>query len=137
VGQNRFEEIDWVPPARQSAANYGWRKYEGDALFAQNDNIDESKLVRPILTYELGSGNCAVTGGYVYRGEVNTLRGFYLYADVCNGDVKAFRQKDGAAIQERDLQFHVDEMVSFGEDADGQLYLVSLGGKVFKIVRKS
>lgn len=137
VGQNRFEEIDWVPPASQAGANYGWRKYEGNALFSQNDNIDESKLVRPIVTYGLGGGNCAVTGGYVYRGEVNTLRGFYVYSDYCSGFVKAFQQKDGAPTEEKDLPFNVDEMSSFGEDADGQLYLVSLGGKVFKIVRKT
>jgi glucose/arabinose dehydrogenase len=137
VGQNRFEEIDFVPPARQSGANFGWRRYEGDALF-RDQKIDETNLIHPALTYSLGGGHCAVTGGPVYRGEVNTLRGRYLYADVCEGVVKSLVIADGKAT---DLQTHsqlaTSQLVSFGEDSSGEAYVVSLAGDVFKIVRKT
>ncbi|MBW3589427.1 MAG: PQQ-dependent sugar dehydrogenase [Actinobacteria bacterium] len=133
VGQNRFEEINFVPPAAQSGANYGWPRFEGTELF-KNRSIDESRLVMPVMTYPL-DGNCAVTGGYVYRGEVNTLRGVYLYGDVCGGVVKGFRLGHGQVIGHKDY-FEVPRLASFGEDSGGQVYAVSLTGPVYKIVKK-
>ena len=133
VGQNRFEEVNFVPPAAQSGANYGWPRFEGTDRF-KDRSIDESKLVTPVLTYPL-DGNCAVTGGYAYRGEVNTLQGVYLYGDFCGGVVKGFRLDQGQPVDQKDY-FEVERIASFGEDSGGQVYVVSLSGPVYKIVRK-
>jgi len=133
VGQNRFEEVNFVPPAAQPGANYGWPRFEGAERF-KDRGIDESKLVTPVLTYPL-DGNCAVTGGYAYRGEVNTLQGVYLYGDFCGGVVKGFRLDQGRPADQKDY-FEVQRIASFGEDSGGQVYVVSLSGPVFKIVKK-
>ncbi len=135
VGQNRVEEIDYVPPAAQPGANFGWRKYEGDQLFT-DDRIDESRLVRPIHTLALGGPACAVTGGHVYRGEVKSLRGFYIYADFCEGKIKGFRVRGGAAVEHTTFDLPVvSDLASFGEDSAGELYVASLGGSVFRVAR--
>lgn len=137
VGQNRFEEINYVPPPAQSGANYGWPRYEGEAFFKEVA-IDESRLVRPIHTYRLDGGRCAVIGGFVYRGLVKTLRGHYLYADFCEGVVKSFRVEGGAAVDHRTLEeLRVRQLASFGQDSLGDLYITSLAGQVLRIVRKT
>jgi len=135
VGQNRVEEINYVPPPAQPGANFGWRKYEGDQLFT-DDRIDESKLVRPIHTYALAGSACAVTGGSVYRGEVKSLRGLYIYADVCEGKIKGLRVRGGAAVEHTvfDLPM-VPNLASFGEDSTGELYVASLSGPVYRIAK--
>jgi glucose/arabinose dehydrogenase len=135
VGQDHFEEIDYVPPTRQPGANYGWRKYEGDDLYIRQ-SIDESHLVMPILTISHSSGNiCSVTGGAVYRGEVQSLKGFYLYGDYCEGVIKGFKVIDGRAVQARSLGLKVPSLSSFGEDSKGELYALSLTGDVYRIAK--
>ena len=135
VGQNRYEELNFVTRAQTAGANFGWRKYEGSSVFSQQ-NIDESKLVKPIQVYPTGpSGTCAVTGGQVYRGEVNKIQGLYLYADVCEGIIRGLSVTEaGTEVVETSLK--ADQIVSFGEDSKGQVYVVSLSGKVFRIAKK-
>ncbi|HYO00298.1 MAG TPA: PQQ-dependent sugar dehydrogenase, partial [Actinomycetota bacterium] len=134
VGQNSVEEISFVPPAGQSGANYGWRKYEGNEEFEEDDRIDESRLVRPILTYPNSSGNCSVTGGGVYRGRVTQLRGFYLFADYCAGVVRGFKVQGGRAVETRTFaELNTSNLSSFGVDSQGDMYLTSLGGDVYRI----
>lgn len=138
VGQNRTEEINYVPPSSQPGANYGWPRYEGNGVFRPDTRIDESRLVRPILTYPLGGDTCAVTSGGVYRGEVESLRGFYLYGDFCEGIIKGFRVRNGAATDERTFRdLRVPSLSSFGEDSAGQMYAISLRGDVFRIAAGS
>ncbi len=88
----------------------------------------------PVHEYRTRDGGCAVTGGYVYRGKgVPALRGFYLFGDFCGGKVLALRADrpgDGAV----DTGLRVPNLASFGEDADGELYALSLGGTVSKVV---
>lgn len=133
VGQNRYEEVNYVPPASQPGANYGWRKYEGRQIF-KNQRIDESRLVTPILTYPLNRGTCSVVGGNVYRGSVAALRGFYLYADYCGSHVNGFKVAAGSAVDRRSFQeLRASSIAAFGEDASRQMYVVSLDGPVFRI----
>lgn len=135
VGQNRVEEVNFVPAASIAGANFGWRVYEGDRRFT-NENLDQSQTIRPVVVYPL-EGTCAVTGGYVYRGEVNTLKGTYLYGDFCAGFVKGFKISGGVAVDHLDFPaLGTSQLSSFGEDSSGQLYITSLAGRVFKIVRK-
>ena len=88
------------------------------------------------MQYDHDSG-CAITGGYVYRGsKIPALQGQYLYADFCQGWVRSFRLKGGAAVERREwptLQ-PVGSVTSFGEDAHGELYLLTELGLAFKIV---
>ena len=75
-----------------------------------------------------------MTGGYVYRGKrIPTLAGAYLFADFCNGKVMGMRQRDGARVGLDDLGLRVGNLASFGEGADGELYVCSLDGDVSRI----
>ena len=129
VGQGQVEEINVVAPGAQAGANYGWRAYEGNRRFSQQ-RIDESRLVRPVLTYGHEGGRCSVTGGGVYRGRVAALRGAYLYGDYCSGEIWALRAPGSTAEK---LALDGRTLASFGEDAAGEMYVVDLGGTVSRI----
>lgn len=134
VGQQRVEEVNFVPPAAQAGANYGWRKYEGDEVFRPGDEIDESQLIRPVFTYPNARGDCSVTGGGVYRGSVTALRGYYLFGDFCGGVLRGFRVDNGRAVDARTFDdLSTRDLSSFGVDAQGEMYVVSLAGEVFRI----
>lgn len=88
----------------------------------------------PIAVYPLEGANCSVVGGFVYRGEaMPALRGRYFYGDYCAGTVWSVRVRGGTAVRERREAFEVDGLTSFGEDARGELYLVSHEGTVFRL----
>lgn len=131
VGQNRWEEVNVVPAAR-GGLNYGWDRMEGSHCF-EPDDCDRGGLLLPALEYSHDEG-CSVTGGYVYRGtRIPALRGRYLYADFCEGWVRSFRYRDGAAMERRELPVDdVGNVLSFGEDAAGELYLLSSNGTVYR-----
>jgi len=137
VGQNVWEEVDALPPARARGANFGWNAYEGDVKYIGELNGDVGHLVRPVQVYKHGEG-CSVTGGYVYRGsKIPSLRGVYLYSDYCQRHLWGFRLKGGKAtglVDWSDTLSGVGQVVSFGEDRSGELYLASLDGGVYKLV---
>ena len=84
--------------------------------------------------YSHADGSCSITGGYVYRGKaLPALRGRYVYGDYCSGNVWSLRISRGRALTIRREPISVPELSSFGEDAAGELYAVSLGGKIWKI----
>jgi hypothetical protein len=94
-------------------------------------------LTFPVLTYPHPQG-CSVTGGRVYRGEeITRMVGHYLYGDLCEGRIRSFRLVGGKATERTDwtsaLGTTVDAIVSFGEDGDGDLYVVSLSGTVYRL----
>jgi hypothetical protein len=87
-----------------------------------------------VFEYPTGDG-CAVTGGYVYRGEeIPDLVGAYVFGDFCNGRLEAFAVRNGRAVQHRELGPVVENLASFGEDAGGELYALSLSGNVYRLV---
>jgi glucose/arabinose dehydrogenase len=129
VGQNRWEEIDVVT----RGGNYGWRLFEGAAEFRNPDGRPAADFIAPVATYGRESG-CSVTGGYVYRGRrVPALRGHYLYADFCSGRVWALAM-DGARVRSNRQIGTVPEPSSFGEDADGEVYITSFDGGIYQLV---
>lgn len=137
VGQNRFEEVNFVARDRQSGANYGWRAYEGTERRTQ-ESIDESNLIVPVTTYSLEGAPCAVVGGHVYRGEVNKLQGYYLYTDNCDGVMRAFKINNGQATEQTTFDALKTRFPSsFGVDSAGQVYITDLAGSVYRIVRKT
>jgi glucose/arabinose dehydrogenase len=138
VGQNTTEEITWLPASAEGAgrgANLGWDLREGSKAFEENGPVPEG-LVDPIFEYANGGDNCAVTGGYVYRGDaIPALDGVYLFGDYCAGHVRALVARDGVLIEEADLGVSVatNSLASFGEDGTGEMYVLSTEGTVYKI----
>lgn len=132
VGQGTREEIDFRPRGAPPA-NFGWARYEGNLQFKDVELDPPSPLVFPILDYGHDDG-CSVTGGYVYRGSaVPEAAGRYFAGDYCSGSVSSFRAVDGKARDVRKEPFRVESLSSFGEDARGELYLVSLDGMIYKL----
>ena len=86
--------------------------------------------------YSHATGGCAVVGGYVYRGsDVRGLWGAYLFSDNCSGGIAALRLRGGRVVSERGMGVHVSSPSSFGEDGNGELYLLSLAdGGVYRLV---
>ncbi len=137
VGQNEREEID-VSPAASGAgrgANYGWDIMEAGRCFEPPSGCDPAGLVLPAVEYDHGDG-CSVTGGYVYRGSaIPALQGTYFYSDFCSGWVRSFRFAGGAVTEEREWPaLQSDNVSSFGQDDGGELYVLSAGGTVYRIV---
>lgn len=133
VGQNRLEEIN-VVDATQAGVNYGWDVMEGSDCFEPRDGCDRAGLAVPALEYTHADG-CSVTGGFVYRGQdIAALRGHYFYADFCAGWIRSFRYTRGAAADARSWDLpDVGNLTSFGEDARGELYVLSTRGTVHRI----
>jgi glucose/arabinose dehydrogenase len=139
VGQNAREEIDYRPRGAPPA-NFGWARYEGSRTFNSDVELDPpSPSVFPIHEYGHGEG-CSVAGGYVYRGSaVPAAQGRYFFGDSCSGTVWSLRVQAGQATDVRREPFAVlgdgYGLVSFGEDARGELYLVSHGGDIYRLAR--
>ena len=134
VGQNRWEEIDIVP-AHRKGVNYGWNVMEGSHCYLAT-TCSATGLVQPALEYGHDAG-CSVTGGFVYRGAaMPDLRGTYFYADYCKGWVRSFKYVNGAVTEQRTWDFgDIGNVLSFGEDAAGELYILSSNGKAYRLAR--
>jgi glucose/arabinose dehydrogenase len=131
VGQNAYEEIN-VEPAGSGGRNYGWNRREG--LHPYDGGGRPDGAVDPVIEYGRDGGACTVIGGFVYRGRrIPGLQGAYLYGDYCAGWVRAARTRDGDVLEQRDLGLEVPGLSSFGADAGGELYALSLGGDVYRI----
>lgn len=149
VGQNAWEEINFVEKGEVGGMNFGWRLREADVETPKKkvggkrpkDNVE------PVYVYKHGSGSregLSVTGGFVYRGsKVADLKGRYIFADYQNPRIWSVVEKGGKVS---DFTDHSSELQpkrgsinlisSFGEDADGELYITSLSGPVYRIVAK-
>jgi glucose/arabinose dehydrogenase len=139
VGQGAREEIDVATgPNAGRSLNFGWRLMEGFLCFNPATNCNPGNLTLPVLDYPHTGGACSVTGGYVYRGAaIPSLQGTYFYADFCAGFVRSFRHENGlpaAPTEWPALSPPGGRVTSFGEDSAGELYLMSQGSGLWKIV---
>jgi glucose/arabinose dehydrogenase len=143
VGQSSREEIDFQPGGDPGGENYGWNIMEGTARFSPWADCDAFGLTGPVLDYGHAGAQCSVTGGYSYRGTaIDGLQGTYFFADFCSARIWSFRLvgDEVTELTERTAELHpsggptIGLISSFGEDADGELYICDLGGAVFKIV---
>jgi len=135
VGQGAWEEVD-VQPASQGGLNYGWRIMEGAHCYNPS-NCSSAGLVLPAVEYDHSNGQCAIIGGFVYRGtRFPALVGQYFYADLCAGWVRSFSYAGGAVTGQTSWNLDVSpgSPLSFGEDARGELYLLT-GGGVYRIAQ--
>ena len=134
VGQNHWEEVD-VAPMKAAGLNYGWNIMEGAHCFRAS-RCDRSGLVEPAVEYPLYSDGCSVTGGLVYRGRrIPALVGRYVFSDYCKGWIRSFRYASGRATERREWSVGERfEVSSFGQDSEGELYVIAHEGRVMKIV---
>lgn len=147
VGGRLFEEIN-IERRGDGNKNYGWSVTEGDVCLkaGQAPGCDSPTIIPPVKRYDHDNSDGSVTGGYVYRGsKIPALRGKYLYGDFASDRVWMFTWKDGVATpampnelgtslsQDLDSVSTIQGLASFGEDAAGELYIVSYGGTIFRI----
>lgn len=154
VGASAREEVDFQPGTSPGGENHGWRCAEGtlDGACGPTTGCGTTRTEPPLFEYAHAappppaSNVCAVVGGVVYRGsEVPALRGQYLFTDHCGHAIWSLTQVGGQRKALRDLTpvlstslegFPIRRVASLGEDAAGEVYLLSLNGGVFRIVRR-
>ena len=133
VGQGSWEEIDYELPSTLRGANFGWDAFEGTHRFDEGTAVP-ADAQSPILEYPNGGANCAVIGGYVVRDpRLKSLRGRYLYADLCAGELRSLVPGFDRARKDRALGPSVPSPTSFGEGVRGHIYVVSQAGGVWKL----
>jgi glucose/arabinose dehydrogenase len=145
VGQNAREEINFQDHSSNGGENYGWRIREGKIPY--NGGGNPPGLTDPLIDYRHPTdpddpfqGSRSVTGGYVYRGETGGMKGVYLYADFITGQIWSFRVVNGRPVDaaERTDQFvtaggDINNIASFGEDGNGNLYIIDFDGEIYLI----
>lgn len=136
VGQDEREEVTRLRAQEIAGSNLGWNLYEGTRPFRDGDGAD-AEVVMPQIETSHADGNCSITGGYVYRGtKVRSLRGWYLYSDYCNGAVMAAKVDGNGKARQRDVGLELPSVSSFGQDAAGELYVLSQERGVFRVVAR-
>lgn len=137
VGQNAWEEVDILPYAGSAGINYGWRCYEGTVPHNTTGCSPPAAYVSPIFVYphNFATGGFSITGGYVYRGaEFPAMYGYYICADYVSGNVWSIKQ-NGLGAWIATIQAGLPGSITgFGETQNGDLYTVSLTGRLFKVM---
>jgi len=133
VGQNAVEEIDFVRRGRGAGANFGWRPFEGSSRYTPGESAPGH--VRPVINRSHNDGWCSITGGVVVRDRsLSGLRGRYLFGDICKSRIYSATLSAGRATGVRATSMRIQSVSSFGEDARGRVYAVSLDGPVYRLV---
>ena len=137
VGQNEWESVYVVPAAKLTGHNFGWNVAEGRHCY-EAERCDRSRFTAPVTDYPHEVG-CSITGGSVYRGAaLPDLAGLYFYADYCTGLIRSFRWSPDGIRDHWDWKSTLDpqgtlsQISSFGTDAAGELYLLSLSGDIWR-----
>ncbi len=138
VGQNRFEELDYTTVAAASGANFGWDAFEGFAPYKEENSgtPDQGGTTKPIFAYSHSrAGSCAIIGGYVVADRhLPSLYKRYVYADLCEGQLRSLVPHLKRASGDHKLGLAVASPTSFGEDDAHRVYVCSLEGPVFRLV---
>ena len=133
MGQDTEEEIDFARRGTGKGANYGWNVFEGRRRFRSGS---APGAVKPRVVHDHSAGYCSITGGYVVRDKsLGSLYGRYVYGDLCKSPLRSVKLgRSGGASGDRAIGVSVRDLVSFGEDARGRVYAVSIDGGVFRLV---
>jgi glucose/arabinose dehydrogenase len=134
VGQNAWEEVNFQPASSPGGENYGWNIMEGLVCFG-SASCNTDGLVMPVHVYPTRQeGNCSVTGGYVYRGSrLPEFYGIYIFGDYCSGRVWGLLPENGDAWDHTLLFETGASLTSFGEDEDGEIYLVNHRNEILRL----
>jgi glucose/arabinose dehydrogenase len=136
VGQDLREEVDLQLASSKGGENYGWYGMEGTYCHREDTDICDATegFTPPLFEYTHASGGCAVTGGYRYRGTASpALYGTYFYGDFCTGRLRAGVQAENGTWTARTVYLGPYLISSFGEDADGELYVVDYSGTILAL----
>ncbi|MGB4580530.1 MAG: PQQ-dependent sugar dehydrogenase [Coriobacteriia bacterium] len=136
VGQNLWEEIDFLPAPLRAGANFGWAEWEGTHPYPPDSTppVGLTGLTNPVVEYDRQTGT-SVTGGYVYRGAAQPkLWGTYFYADFSFGRIWGLQRAADGSVETRLLLDNDMLIASFGEDEAGELYVVDFNGGVYRMV---
>jgi glucose/arabinose dehydrogenase len=136
VGQDAWEEIDFVPAGMLGGLNFGWSFYEGLHPYKGQPPANVS-FTLPITEYSHSDG-CAVTGGYVYRGAaLPEWQGVYFYGDYCSGNIWGLRITNKSNSQVKILFTTSAQITTFGLDETGEIYLADYGtGELSRLEKK-
>lgn len=149
VGQSQREEINFQPASSTGGENYGWRIKEGTVCFdavsgcTPESSCTCSGCTAPIHEYAHSSGNCSISGGSVYRGSaIPSLAGTYFFGDWCSARIWSLKYNGSSVTDFTDRTSElapgggmtIDQPVAIGEDGAGELYIVDMGGEIYKIV---
>ena len=160
VGQNKWEEVNFEPAITKGGLNFGWRIMEANHCYDPPENCPTKGLTKPIVEYPndanymvvLGGGSqtdaegCSVTGGYVYRGtKIKSMQGVYIFGDYCSGNIWTLKVINGKAVnfsnRTEEINLGNGEFTtyisSFGQDSDGELYIVDYNGGVYKLIENN
>ncbi len=140
VGQERREEVN-IGAADVAGLNYGWNTMEGTLCY-NAPSCDRSGLTLPVFEYDHGTNDangCSITGGFVYRGSaIPGLAGRYFYSDYCKGFLKSFLVSGGTVSEQRDWNVgSIGNVISLGQDGQGELYVLTSRGITYRIVRST
>jgi glucose/arabinose dehydrogenase len=136
VGQNQWEEIDFLPAGTGGGINFGWNRYEGMHDYSAGPQLDDYRP--PLFEYNHSEG-CSITGGYVYRGSMPEWQGVYFYADFCTGGVWGALRLANAS-EETSISTRLFEtgaqITTFGVDESGEVYLADRNGSILQLARR-
>jgi glucose/arabinose dehydrogenase len=137
VGQNAWEEIDRAPAVGGRDAgrgdNFGWNRLEGTHFFT---GTPAASSETPVAEYSHGDGSCSVVGGYVYRGRaIPALQGMYVFTDYCVGELRALEARADGSYQSVDLGITSESVATFGEQHNGELFVLSQTKGLYRIDR--
>lgn len=134
VGQNKIEEISFEAHNAKGGLNYGWRCYEGDEPYKLDDDCD-GPFVDPILTRTHAMGDRSITGGYRYRGPADGFGRHYVFGDYVSGNIymALLHDSDTMALDTLLTVGKKNSVASFAEDKEGNLFVLSLSGQIYKI----
>src|SRR5919197_3783068 len=132
VGQDQWEEVDFVRRDKGKGANFGWRPFEGRSHYYPDESAPGA--ISPVLVRSHDDGWCSVTGGVVVRDPaLGGLVGRYVFGDYCRPQILSARLASGSARDVRSTGLRVSALTSFGEDAQGRVYATSGNGPVYRL----
>ncbi|AXG70915.1 soluble aldose sugar dehydrogenase YliI [Kordia sp. SMS9] len=138
VGQSNREEINNVPIVN-AGYNFGWKCYEGNAIFDTSGCPPIATIAFPVSEYNYGGTpfRCAITGGYVYRGSMYpNIQGWYIFADYCSNEVGTLEPSimgNGWNMNMNHIGFNAN-LSTFGEDMNKEMYAAGLSdGVIYQV----
>ena len=163
VGQNKWEEVNFELASSKGGLNYGWRIMEANHCYDPKENCPTEGLIKPIIEYpndanhpafafriieelsfsETDVEGCSVTGGYVYRGQkIKSMQGQYIFGDYCSGNIWTLKVVNGKAINFKNRTEEINigggefttYISSFGQDSDGEIYIIDYNGGIYKLI---
>lgn len=132
VGQNKWEEVDFLPVTAPPGANFGWRLWEGNHPYESSPPAEG--YLFPVAEYGHDQG-CSVTGGVVYRGSMLEWQGVYFFGDYCSGRIWGLL-RTAQGWQSQPLFETGARISTFGQDAGGEIYFAHHGGSIYRLQRR-